>query len=279
MPIPIEDIAAGVIAPLLVSSFILAVWCRFHKRKAPLRPAVAVSLGVGFSAAFALLPWAPLLPQEHWQWLPYLSLVAMIVGAASVADGIGWLERFALNLVVAAVTAWFLVPEWKSIESIRHWHLLVVGAGVVFLCAAIDPLARNRPGPALPLTFFATNLAGSVVVLSSGSLKFAQLGGAVVFSLLGCMLVAFIWRRKVSFRGAVPVYVVLLGGLMYIGRIHSYSEVPLASYVLVAVAPLGLWVTAVGPLTRRPKVWRIVTRVTSVLLPLAIAVGLAAWAS
>ena len=41
-------------------------------------------------------------------------------------------------------------------------------------------------------------------------------------------------------RAAAGVVAVLVPGLLATGRFHTYSEVPLASYLLVAAAPFAL---------------------------------------
>ena len=48
-------------------------------------------------------------------------------------------------------------------------------------------------------------------------------------------LFRYILRRVLQ---AIPVIVLLLVGLMFVGQVNSFSEVPMASYVLVGVAPL-----------------------------------------
>ena len=279
MPVPIEEIVAGVIAPLLIASIVYGACLRLARFDPASRYAAALALASGFCTAFLFFTWAPLRPNEHWHWLPYLAVIAMIVGPASIATGVRRFERYALYLVVAAIAAFCLVPDWKSLETTRHWHRLIVGFGIALPCILLEELAKRRHGSLLPLSLFATCLAGSVVLVLSGSLKFAQLAGAVSFSLLGCSLVSLRSTKDAAFRGLMLAYTVLLGGLMYIARIHSFSQVPVASYILVLVAPIALWLAVVGPAARLPRRWQVVAQVAVVLIPLAIGVGLAAMQS
>ena len=74
-----------------------------------------------------------------------------------------------------------------------------------------------------------------------------------------------------TFRGGTDVFVVVIGGLLYVGWLHSFSQVPLVSYLVPAIAPIFLWTTAYGPLARRSPAGIFVARLAAVGIPLVIA--------
>ena len=69
--------------------------------------------------------------------------------------------------------------------------------------------------------------------------------------------------------------VVALCGLLLAGWSETYSDVPAASFFLVALAPLLLGITLLPPLARLKTFHRELLDVAFVLVPLAAAVALA----
>lgn len=278
MPFSAADFVWGVAAPAIVSGVVFLAVGRLGRGDAASRQAAALAVTAGFLAAYVAYDWAPLAPKESWQWLPYLAVAAAIVAPAGLAQGIGRIERGALFLVLGAAAAWFLVPDWKEIEPTRHRHMLTLGAGTWLLCWFWDATAGRIRGGAMPISVFFAASAGAAVLGFAGILKFVHLAAALAAGVAGWLLASLIRSRETSFRGATAACAVLLGGLMYSGRVSSYSGVPLASYVLVPAAPVCLWVLAAGLLSRLPMGWRAVAGVAVVILPLTVAVVLAATA-
>ena len=84
-------------------------------------------------------------------------------------------------------------------------------------------------------------------------------------------MVAVFRRDENCLMAAMTVAALLLTGLMLIGRVNSFSSVPLFCYMLVAVAPQFLWLTMIGPLARLTAWKRALVDSGVVLTPLAIA--------
>src|SRR5687768_7862698 len=115
MSVLIEVLGYGVVAPAGIS--FASIWlCRkLLPASAAERYAAALAVGLGFFAGYALMPeWAPLVPQRHWQWLPYLGLWAAIVGSGSLGRGHTTGFRWLVFLVVAIVAASSIVPSWPT---------------------------------------------------------------------------------------------------------------------------------------------------------------------
>ena len=75
----------------------------------------------------------------------------------------------------------------------------------------------------------------------------------------------------------MTVSLFLAGGLL-IGRVNSFSEVPLAGYVLIPASPLLLWGCVHGPLARPAGIQGVAIRTCLPLLMCGLALVLAAMA-
>jgi hypothetical protein len=227
------------------------------------RAAGAMALGVGFLAGYAALGGEPLRPAEPQDWLPALALLAGAVGTLEglprTPTALGW----ALRLGVAGLAAWLLLPQWLAAKPTAWQWQLGIGAAILGLWAALDALAARRPGNWFAPLLALTAAVGAAVLMCASTAKFAQAAGVLAATLAGAALA--IRGQFLPLRGLVPGVAVLLPGLMAEGAMNTFSDVPLASFALVAAAPLMLVAGGRG--------WRVAT--AAVLLPLAAAVGLA----
>jgi len=100
-----------------------------------------------------------------------------------------------------------------------------------------------------------------------------RLGGALAAALFGAWTVS--WRNSPInlARGVLAVVIVTLAALLLEG--HVYAQATTVGVGLIAVAPLLLWITPLGPIqNRRPWLATLLGTVV-VLIPIGIATGLA----
>jgi hypothetical protein len=271
MRLEIELVCYGALAPAAVAAGALLLARKILPPDLDKRAAGPLALAGGFVAAYLLFSWTPAAPTEGWHWLPYLSLMAAVIGTVSRATGVTVAERFVLQLLLAGVAAWFLVPAWSDLQPVRHIYLAIVACSLLVLCLALEPAPARLRGASLPLALALVVFGGATVLVLSGSVKFAQLASVLAFALCGC---AALSRPDASLSGAGPVVAVLLGGLMFTGYVQSFSNVPLASYLLVAAAPVAFWVEpAFFHAQIGPK--QLIIRLIAVAAPTALAVLLA----
>ena len=275
MPIPLGDLVRGGLVPAVVALVVFLAWRLPGRGGHAIRYAAAHAASAGFIVAYLLFDWAKLPPAEQWQWLPWLGLAAAAIGPAAAAGGTGWLDRVAVRLLLGAVAAWALVPSWPALAETRAIHLAAFALMIVVVCCALEGLPERFPGASFPGILCGCALAAAGVLALSHSLKFAQLAGAAAAALGGCAAASLGRRDAPAFRGGTDVFAVLVGGLLYTGWLYSFSEVPVASYVLPVIAPAGLWICAAGPLARRSPAANMAARLTVVGIPLA---GAIAWA-
>jgi hypothetical protein len=270
----------GVLVPAAVTTVVLlaARWSGLAAGPKGDRLAGAVALGAGFAAARFVLEWLRWQPEDPWDWLPYLVL---LVAAAGLIDPgpPARLLKWPVRLAVAAAAAWVLAPDVPGMEPARPVCLAVTGAAVFLLWSLLDPPAARQPGALVPgLLALAIGAAGAVLE-GAGFMKLVELALALTGVLTACAGCSPGRRPRAYARGMVPGVAVVLPGLMLNGYLNNFGGAPPISFVLALVAPLGLWVDAVPALRYAKGWWRVLVPCAAVLLPAALAAGLAMAAS
>lgn len=275
MPLTIADAALGFVLPAMIAAVAMLLLRRFLSEELAARYPAPVAVVVGFLAGYGLLGLGAWRVSIHWDWLPYAAVAAAVVGPVALAGGVRLLERWLLYAIIASVTAWFLVPEWDDLEPSRAVHLLALTIYVVLLAALLQPLTTRLPGPLVGTVLSLCMVIVAAMMVPAGSLRFAQIAGAAAGSFVGCTIASVFQPRRGDFAGIALPFAVLAAGLMLIGRVNSYSTVPLVSYLLPPLAPLGLWCSAGIWTSHKPGRARAIVAVILVIVPLAVAMGLA----
>jgi hypothetical protein len=273
MPFSVNDVLYGLVIPVATTAIVMVILQRFRSTG---HSFASLAIVAGFFAGYRLMGLAPWKPATHWQWLPYAMLGAALAGACTSLTRAKW-ARLPVSLTLAIAAGWVLVPDWESLAPSRTVHLAAFTVYVLLLASLLEPLAARLAGPLLPATTWATMTSAAVVLALAGSLRFAQAASAGSAAMFGVTLVG-LWQRETNhIRGASLVFAVMSAGLMLAGRLHSFSDVPVASYVLVPVAPLLLWASVIGPCSNQRGLKRIVVA-GAPLAVLGVAVILAALA-
>jgi hypothetical protein len=246
MPGAMWLIVLTAVAPAVAALIAAVLWRRLIPAAAwSEQSALPLGLAIGFFAGYWLLPddWAPLWPNRHWQWLPYLALAAAI--AAVLPEKAGHLVRWPAFAAVAIGAAWLLVPTWDDLYPPRIPWIALVAAYLSLLTMALDALPDRLLGRVFGGSLLATFAVLTVLLLAIGaSAKIAQLSAIASAALAGGFAAMFLLKLSTprAARGLVPVFAVLAGGLAYVGTIEP--EVPQPLLLLVPAAPLAWWLLA-----------------------------------
>jgi hypothetical protein len=266
----------GFLVPAAVAAGILlgAGWIIGTASERAGRVAGAAALSAGFCAAWVVLPAARWWPEDPWDWLPYLTVLAGGAGLIDLVPAVPRLLVWLVRLAVAAVAAWLLVPVLGELAKLRSGWLAGTAATVCLLWFLLEPLAGRLPPGRLPALLGLVAGAAAVVLEAAGILKLAQAAGVLTAGLAACALAS--WGRTSSFlRGMIPGLAVVLPGLLLNGYVYRTTTVPAVAFLLLLAAPLGPWVGAL-PLLRDMTGWRrTVVQAAAVLLPAGLAVGIA----
>ncbi len=271
-----NSLLVGLVAPAAIAWALIWLLRWTLIGKADDRGLFASAAGAGVFLGYVLLPdWAVLLPERHWQWLPYVGVAAAAVSALAASSRALLAVRWLLLSAAALAAAWKLVPDWEGLVPPPTPSIVLVATGMVLLSAALEALPDRLCGPPL-IAILALVAGGAMVALAVAvSLKFGQLAGLIASGLAGCGL-ACLRRPNVSpaaVRGLIPPAVLLLVGVAYIGCIEP--DPPVVALLFIPAAPLTLWAFAAGPLARLQGRSAIAAQVVAVAIPLAIAGAIA----
>lgn len=274
MQLAIEILIYGGLVPAAISLATVLLGRVVLPEGAAGRYPAALGLGLGFFVGYAVLPWTPLVPARHWQWLPYAGAVAMAMGPIGRAGGVSVVERLLLNALAAVVAAFLLVPTWPDLEPSRPVYVALLAAYLVALAALLEPLPVRLPGRLfLPLLAGAAACA-AVMLAVFVSITFGQVAGVAAAALAGCSVAMRFGTAATLARSAMLWFAVIVGGCAFVGFIEP--KPPLFGLLLAPAAPLALWSCAVGPLSRL-RGWRAAAaQIGAVLVPLTAA-ALVAW--
>lgn len=277
---PLVEVLLCALIPAAVAfgaAWLAVLWRKGDSVRA-IRLGAGLGLAGGFFAAFAFLDWAPLKPEDSWNWLPYLALLAVGAGFTEELANVPVSVRWCLRGMVAAAAAWLLLPDWPELQANRVAWLAAIGLAVLVLWSLLELVAQRQPGPGLPLLLLALSLAAAALLFLAGNLKLALLPMALAAGLGGLTLVACIYSDKALLPGAVPGFTVLFVGLVFTARFHNYAEppVPAASFVLVGAAPAVLLLGLLPQVAQLRASRRFAVQAVALLLPVALGLALAA---
>lgn len=235
----------------------------------------AIAIGVGFAISFRLQEGLPDIPPvQRWHWLVLIASGAAVVG---VLHGL-WANRLpgrlVTGLMLAAVTGLMLQPL-PAFDPSWVWKAAVAMA-VFMLWFSNITLAERNPGQLMPLVMMLAFTAASIVLIAGvSSAKFGVLAGSLACMSGFIMAIGLLTRKHASIGGSLTVLSTLLPAWMVTGHFYDAAgDVPLASFILIAVAPMALWIGEI-PVLSRGKQWRrYLLGLSAVALLLAIAIAL-----
>jgi hypothetical protein len=245
----------------------------------------SLAVGIGLASGFAALAATKqierdfLWPAEAWDWLPALGLLGCIwVAVAQLPNKFAHLIDWTGRAVVAGLAAWLLVRAQSKREDeplVAHWYA-ALGFAIIILWCVLDWAAWCRPGRVMPLLLALVGLAAAVLAELAGLSTVAQLAGVAAGALIGWAVVALLRPSVAVCRAGVPVVAILLPASLFVAYFNSFSDVPTTSYLLLLAAPLALGLAALLPLWAAPSWRRATVEAGAALLPLGVALALAA---
>jgi hypothetical protein len=233
---------------------------------------------------YRLFPWK-VDSTSGLNWLPRAALGLIVVGLVSrwlgllssqllperrwwVANLMVWLPRI---IAVALVSGW-LVSERSAKESpyLRYTILLAM----LSIWLTLDGLARAGSGGDVAAYLAMNFFTAGALLLYGHSARFMEIAVVIGSAMFGIAVVAHLMKTDIS--GSIPAGIAFLPGLVLGGRPSLETEVPYASFLLVSLAPLILAPFLIPILSRRNG-WQVqVIRALLILIPLVIAIVVAA---
>ena len=267
----LEQILPSAIVAVMVAAGLcgLALFRGKDRARGALGPlAIGLAYLIGH---FVITGWVTFPPADTTNWLPYFALAGALLGAAcALVATKAWARVFIFALISAGALRLLLKPKFQYGWSLGEGWLWVGCLVCAFVLVAIilDALVR-RPATVIEIpAFLLITCAGTFgALMLSGSMLLGQfaavLGGAVFGS-----LVFTAWKVPLG-RGIVPVFSLLLGGLLVSG--YFFAELPLTSAMALAFAPAF----ALIPIGLPNKLLAFGIRSVLVSVPILVALGLA----
>ncbi len=280
MPFTIIDMLYGGLAPAVVALAIWFVARRVLREDAAARYAPSLALVIGFSAGYWLVWWK----EAHGYWMPKFpyDLLAFVVAAAMIfgpvvhTRGVSRFERMLMYVLFGLTAAWLLVPTRPAVQPIRHLYVLGFGPALAAVAFLFDGVCERFRGPLLPGLLTFTGMCTAMVLLLSGTTSFALTVGAGAAALSG-ITVSMLWTHSANLKGMSLACCTLLCGGMLIGQFNTTNTtVPLASYIILPLAPLLMWCALRGPLSKGTGFVGGMKRVALPVIACLVVVGLAA---
>jgi len=215
-------------------------------------PRAALALtGAGLLTRWLGLLAARYVPERRW-WIPNLLV---------------WLPRWVAVLIAGS----WLIPAPLAQDYL--WIKPALAAAMLFSWIAVDGAARGGASADAMLGMAAAFFAAAIVIVFAHFSLFMNVALALSAALVGVGLASHAAKADAS--GAVPAAIGFLPGLMLNARYQTESLVPVASFWLVALAPLA-WLPLSHPwIARQNRCLLGIARWVLLIIPLAIAVALA----
>lgn len=276
-----SDLLCVGMTPALVALLVYALLGKFAGTRtaggATAIAGMALAAGIcgGYLASIRILKLARPFPVDGWEWIPWLALLASVLGGGVASPR--W-PRWLLPAVaggVAILVSAVVVPRWPSLLPQRPWWMAVASVVIAGTWMVLDSAWRDRRGMASPIALVLSGTAMAVVTTLSGSLRFGELAGIGVAALGGTTLAAFLGSNLPAMRGAIPGFTVQIYGTLLVAYLYAGDSIPAAAFVLAGAAPLSLAVVGHNRLRAVAGQWQPGVELVMVLIPVVIAIWLA----
>ena len=194
------------------------------------------------------------------------------VVAAILSARLGWHWGLGLRLITAAGCAWWLTPANPPLSRLGFFILIFAGGALDG-----DMFRRHKVQSLEPIALLALvipwGLAAATVLIHAHSARFCDMAVLLTATFAGVALVASVRKLDVATIFAGPA--IFLPALMLGGAANTFSEVPLASFILLALIPCLLWSLCLPPMRHWSGRTLVTAAAMAVLAPCTVAVILA----
>ncbi len=273
MPISVPALLVVLLA-LALSAGLSALAARSSRRRSdpgdgPWWGALAVGLGYVVAHCAVATPSFP--PFDVTDRIPFLALAAAVV-AAFLAGGRGVLwARIVGSLGLAVLVSLVMLgPVLGAGEYSEETIFQLSAIAGVSCLAMLNVGLLDTPSRRLELW------VGLTVVTAGAGVALILSNSAILFFLAGCLVLVSVasllggWGMPVG--GGTTVGASVLTALLIEGSVYAF--LPAIPSLLLASAPLLLWITRIGPIARQGTMPRAVIAASLVLIPVAIAIFL-----
>jgi hypothetical protein len=229
-------------------------------------------------STFAVLqgPRHVLAPASAILWLFYIGLGFTLLGVIDALFRLPQVIRGTVVFVAAGAAAALLLrfnfanQTWDALHG-AVW-LGGIAAVAVIWWASFEQAATGGAitGPLAMGAF--SGVSGLIVALLVEQTTGQALGAMAIAFIVAIALVA--WSRRASVERGTAMVLAGVGACALAGE-YFISSLPIQYILLIAVAPLTLWIGRIPAIRRRRPWLRVVIQMVVLLIPLGIAAGMA----
>lgn len=234
--------------------------------------ATPIAVAAGFVIAQLATDGAPTFPPT--EVAGWFTPIAMALGALAlaIANKPSGLARLAVRVVVVLAIVlrivWPLLgPTWSP--GVAAGWIIGMTLVAVVTWTSLEGTARTATGWGLPAALLVNAAGVAVVLVSSGSARYAQLAGSMASVMGPIAVLGFLRKASPLLLSAGWVVTTLLAMLLVAGV--TFVDVPLVPAALVALAPVAFRIADLKALQSRPAWQREAVRIGVTVVLVAIA--------
>lgn len=237
----------------------------------------AIGFGLAYFTGYVLLAgWPEVPPVRAATWQACFALILAVLGLAQRWWNWSWFTGIPVRLVVSATFAALLLQNLLEYTWDRQQAFAWIGGlavAITIIWESTERLNAQRPGASVPLAYWVLFALAAITFVTAGSALLGQLSGALAAA-CGAALVLAWWAPRLSLAGgAATVFVPMYAGMLM--QAYFFGELPVWSAVVMAVAPLSLWLGEARRVRFTPAWSAALTRAFIVAVPMAVALGVA----
>ena len=196
MTVTLADVLYTLAAPALAALLVAWLMALALPRDVAARWKLASGAAIGFAVGYVLLPeWAPLWPNRHWLWLPWLSLAGGVLGSVSMGGPVRAWEQWLVAAVACFASAVAIVPDWPDLQRPRTILLPLVAGYLLLLYTALAFLPRRLQGRTFTALLALAAFGTTSLVAYEVSVKFGQLGATSAAAFIGVAICVLLSRK------------------------------------------------------------------------------------
>lgn len=216
-------------------------------------------------------------PPDAYDWIPFVVVVAALLGCLeSVWPSRAWTRLENRLLVGALLCGLVLYPLISATWTIQESAAWLAGTvlGIAFVWSVADSEA-HRLGRAFVLPMALWVAAVAVCMQLCRATILMELSVILLACLAAAWIVSLGWASLSFARGGVGVIVCAVAGMILFARFYGYPELPPATAIALAGAPLALAIDRIPAFAGWKPLLRSMLRIVALLVPIGVAVGFA----
>jgi len=176
------------------------------------------------------------LPPAYY-WLPWIAFLGTLAEIVASQRRVGCVPGWLIRTAAAAVASRLLVPPATREEFFWLWPALA--ATIVANWFVLEDAFRDSSAGWPTLGLAGVFLSGSVVLIHAHTARFSDIAMILAGGCVGIAVIAA-WRRCKP-AGTTPIAAIVLPGLMLVAQQSTFSDVPVAGFALIGMAPLAIF--------------------------------------